>query len=279
MTDPSVIEATRREVDLDALRLGAPMMEATVRSPAVVVDADTKEPILVTAPFPGDLAEYRRACLGYPRSTTIRTGGIRNISRTFGFLCRRGLVKRQSCRPCEGVHIAPEAHNVIAGAAGALGDQLAALAPGHAAHARELVRDEVLPEWLLDPAGWWTSGVVNFTSALPYHYDGANFDAWSAMVVVRRGARGGHLHVPEYDLVVDCRDGDVIYFNGNDLMHGVTPIVKLTKDAYRISAVYYPVRAMRHCLPWEEELERGRVRRSSMEADLMDRQRRDGSMA
>ena len=274
------IEATRRPVDRSMLYSGVPEMAATVPSPTTVVDASTGQAALVTVPFPTDLATYRRAARAYPimANGTRRGGGVANASRTFGYLARSGIFRRSCCMACSGALTSPEPHEVICSAAGDLAAHLAELQPGRAAADLELVSSHVHPDWLMAPTAPWSSGVLNRTSPLPYHRDRNNFPAWSAMVVLRRGVRGGHLHVPEYDIVVECRDGDVVYFAGSDLMHGVTPMTKTTPDSYRLTAVYYPVASMATCLPFAEEVARGQRNRSDSEDGLIERQRREGTL-
>lgn len=274
---PTVVEA--RPVDPALLRTGAPQLEPNVAAPATLVDAGTGAPVLVVARYPGDLAPYRRAIRAYPLTYTQRAGGFSNISRTFGFMGRYALGRRSCCRTCAGALEAPAAHATICDAAGPLAAQLADLAPAAWASSATTVAGAVHPDWLLHPAAWWTSGVVNATSPLPYHVDGNNFKAWSAMVVLRRGIAGGHLHIPAYDAVVACRDGDVVYFGGWNLVHGVTPMRRTQHDGYRYTAVYYPVRALGRCLPADQELAYGRAVRSANEVDLVARQRSAGYIA
>jgi hypothetical protein len=126
----------------------------------------------------------------------------------------------------------------------------------------------VLPDWRLTDHALWTSGVINKESPLPYHRDGNNFDAWSVMPVVRRGVRGGHLHLPEYDMVVPCRDGYAVAFYGKRLVHGVTPMERTTPDAYRVSVVYYALRGLKDCHTFAAETARAAVRRTERESRL-----------
>jgi hypothetical protein len=113
-----------------------------------------------------------------------------------------------------------------------------------------------------------TSGVINKTSTLPYHYDGNNFDMWSAMPIIRRGTRGGYLSVPEYDITIECRDGWVVFFPGFRLLHGVTPIAHVAKDAYRFTVVYYCLRGMKDCFTYAVEQAEARKRRTEREIGL-----------
>lgn len=237
------------------------LAEPNVRAPAIV-ETDAGEPIMAVLRHEGDLAELRRAMLAYPVNSVVRAAGIRNRSNVFGFSSRKVVMQRNSCRTCSGSNDAPEAHAALCSAGADLFDTFRAALPDVADAHMGITEAEVLPEWRIAGSPW-TSGVLNFTSPLPYHYDRNNLEpVWSAMIVARRGVRGGHLHVPEHDLVVECRDGDVVYFPGWHFVHGVTPMA-FSRDAYRMSAVFYAVRAMRDCLPWACRTERVRLLRMS----------------
>lgn len=254
-------------------------LEANVTAPTIVHDAATGEAIVYLARMErGPLGELRRALLNYPKSVSFRAGGFRNTAAGFGYTARNPVLRREGCRGCVGIGQAPDAHFTIASTAGVLAGMLRDALPEQAAADIALVHGAVHPDWLLDSGAPWTSGVVNWLSPLPYHYDRNNFDAWSAMPVVRREVSGGHLHIPALGLVIDCRDGDVLFFNGNRHMHGVTPMRRTRPSGYRISAVYYPVARMAKCLPAAQELARGRAKRSGREDDLIERQRAGGTI-
>lgn len=243
--------------------------------PLLLLDADTGAPIMVVDRYPGDVGAYRRAVLAYPLDQTQRSGGIANYSRTFGYLGRQYLLRRAYCGTCGGADMAPEAHAVICAAAAPLYQLLAQHLPEQAA-ADLATAQVVLPDWRLDDTPW-TSGVVNRNSALPYHLDGNNLPAWSAMVSLRRGTRRGWLHLPEYNLHVATRDGDVTLFPGWQLVHGVTPILR-ERGGYRYTVVYYPVAALKHCLTPDAEVQHAQQRRSAQQDDLLTRQRQLGAL-
>lgn len=256
------------------IRTNAPVMEPTHEGPLLARTEDGA-PAFALLPYAGDLAELRKAIMNYPcDSTTRRAAGIRNQSRVFGFISRSPVLRRAACSACNGAIEYPEAHAGIVNAATTLAQMLTEAFPEVAAAQRETL-EAVQPEWRL-PGGMWTSGVLNKTSNLAYHYDRNNFDAWSAMPVVRRHTRGGHLHIPRLNVVLKLNDGDVLFFNGQEWVHGVTPIEMLKPDAYRYSCVYYPVKKMKQCLPWEEEIAHAQAWRTKNEADLIKRQRENG---
>ena len=230
-------------------------------------DADTGEAILVYAPYPDDTKDLRKAVLSTNYSTTLRSSGTRNVSRTFGFARRSVVLQREACSPASLAWDNPEAQITLNKTAGVLGRYLREQLPEVYVHDIDEV-SQVLPEWRMTEDALWTSGVINQSSALPYHRDGANFDTWSAMPVIRRGMDGGNLHMPEYDLTIYCRDGWALWFNGYAIIHGVTPMKTRAKDGYRYSIVFYAQRGMKDCHTYAVEIGEARKKRQEREAGM-----------
>jgi hypothetical protein len=132
------------------------------------------------------------------------------------------------------------------------------------------ILEQILPEWRMTEDSLWTSGVINQSSALPYHRDGSNFDTWSAMPVIRRGMDGGDLHMPEWDITINCRDGWALWFNGHAHVHGVTPMKTRSKDGYRYSIVFYAKRGMKDCHTYALEIGEARSKRQAREFGMTD---------
>lgn len=265
------VVAHRRPVDGAELeRTQPPALEADpTLSDVLVVDEDGGPLLAVTRLDRDWLAAARRAALVYAKraSTTYRASGIRNVSRTFGFLSPATTMRRDGCRSCNGATEDPEAHATLCETARWLTVGVREALPDQALQAEE--RSAVIsPDWRLG-GSWWTSGVLNIDSAMPYHRDGNNLPGvWSSMIVFRRGTAGGHLHLPELDLVLPLRDGDVLTFPGPDLWHGVTPIERTQRDGYRMTAVYYTVAAMSRCGDPAEEAVVTAARRTEREAGI-----------
>lgn len=239
-----------------------------------IYDAQTGEPLMVVTRYKGDLAAYRRAMREVRFGKNHRASGMRNINTNFGYTGRVPVLRRMACAMCTMAREQPEIHSVVESAADVMWHQFEELLPEQAATTAEKAAS-VLPDWRMVNTPW-TSGVINETSALFYHTDRNNFHgSWSAMIVVRRNARGGYLHFPEYGITLQCRDGDLMFFAGSMLLHGVTPIAR-ESGGYRISAVYYSVAKMRKCLPPGEELKHAQQARTTQAENLMDRQRKNG---
>jgi hypothetical protein len=116
--------------------------------------------------------------------------------------------------------------------------------------------DKVLRDYVI-PGTPFTSGIVNKNNPLKYHFDSGNFkEVFSTMLAIRGGTAGGHLALPAYDVGLAIANNSVTIFDGQQILHGVTPIKFLTPDAYRFTIVYYSLRKMWDCLPLREEVER-----------------------
>lgn len=135
----------------------------------------------------------------------------------------------------------------------------------HTQHLRQSM-NRVRAEYHLSN-GIFTSGIVNRNNPLPYHYDTGNFaSVWSAMLVFKSsGYEGGYLSVPEYDMAFELKDHSLFMFDGQGLIHGVTPVLPGADAVYRYSIVYYSLRMMWKCLTTSEEVEMARVIRTDRE--------------
>lgn len=243
--------------------------------PAVYYDADTGDDVMALFEFPGEIDDFRWACRTTKQSTVLRAGGIRSDTAAFGAVSRSGMMRRAACSACALSAQQPKQHEIICGVAAQLWTRLQEVSE-FAAAATRLPLAEVHPAWRMGLSPW-TSGVLNDTAALPYHYDKNNYPgAWSVMPSLRRLVTGAHLHFPEYGITLATGDGDVQAFAGSLLVHGVTPLRRELPGGYRFSCVFYPVHSMRNCLPPEEEIEHARQSRTATEDTLLERQREAG---
>lgn len=126
--------------------------------------------------------------------------------------------------------------------------------------------DNVEGEWVI-PKTPFTSGIINKNNPLKYHFDTGNFrDVYSAMVVFKKDIDGGYLSLPEYNVGMKLQSNSVFLFDGQSVLHGVTPIKRKDPVAYRYSIVYYSLRQMWNCDPLNEEL--ARIRQVKTEREL-----------
>lgn len=252
--------------------IGEPVDDRTTDRPwstgSLVVDEETREPVYAYVPLDrvavGDL---RRAVLATSgASYTAYRAGLRNASRTFGWTPRRPLYGREGCQPASMAVDNPDTERVLDQWAGRLTSMLHELVPDRLA-ADVAATAPIAPDWKLGDTHY-TSGVINRSAQLPYHRDVFNYPVWSAMPVLRRGVSGGYLHIPEYDALIPCRDGWGVFFPGQQLVHGVTPMYLHQPDGYRYSIVYYSLRGLKDCFTAAVEAGYAKARRTTRERDI-----------
>lgn len=244
----------KKEVDLEALR----SREALPGDAKLLID----EPIIITengeikivycgiGSAQPKLVEALKA-IEYDKD--FRSGGLPTNSRIFGN-SPRITFRKDFCAATKLSYENPEAHHEICKGAKIVDELYKKHNPDlHQKHSA-LSLEKVKPEWRLEETGF-TSGIINKNNQLRYHFDTGNFkDVWSAMLVFKHQIEGGKLMVPEYDICFELRDHTCLMFDGQGLLHGVTPIRKKTPDAYRYSIVYYSLRQMWNCLAPSDEL-------------------------
>jgi hypothetical protein len=204
------------------------------------------------------------ACTKVKYQETFRTSGLKTTSRIFGYN-PRNAIRKDFCSVSSFATEDPALHAKIMGG-GALAAKYYAL------HSPELYEDHLATtrEKVVDDFRYadvpFTSGIINDNNPLCYHFDSGNFkDVWSAMIVLKRDIGGGWLSMPEYGVMCEVANHSIFYFDGQSILHGVTPITKLKPDARRFSIVYYSLRAMWNCAPLREEIARARMRREQVE--------------
>lgn len=201
-----------------------------------------------------------------------RTGGLKTVSRVFGFQPRVAL-RRDYCTATSLAHEDTPANNVVCSYGNRIETFYAQLFPEvHADHARQ-ARDKILPEWRIAGTSF-SSGIINKNNPLKYHFDSGNFEnVCSCMLGFKRDIGGGYLSCPELDLGFQIADQSLLIFDGQSILHGVTPIVRATPRAYRYTIVYYTLKGMWQCEPLSGELARIRnlkTRRERKRAGLDD---------
>lgn len=87
----------------------------------------------------------------------------------------------------------------------------------------------------------FTSITLNFNFRTAYHVDKNNLQGGMAVLsVMTKGDYEGHYLVfPEVRLAFNLRDGDFIVGDTQTLLHGNSPMQKLSVDAERVSLVFY----------------------------------------
>jgi hypothetical protein len=218
-----------------------------------------------------DVERARAAVQRVKYQTSTRTSGLVSTSRIFGY-APRNVLRGHPCRSTSMATEHPEEHAAICEAAPAVDAQYQRFFPTvHDQHRDAATR--VREQWMI-PGSVFTSGIVNYNNPLQYHFDAGNFSqVCSAMIGFRHKTQGGHLACPELGLAFEIGDRSLILFDGQKLLHGVTPIKRLAEDAFRFTIVYYSLKQMWNCETVKGEVDALRTRRTATE-----RRRATGAM-
>jgi hypothetical protein len=127
------------------------------------------------------------------------------------------------------------------------------------------VHDKIRDPWIIEKSPF-TSGIVNKNNQLKYHFDRGNIaKVFSNMVCFKKDCSGGRLSIPEFNLGLEIADKSILFFDGQSIMHGVTPFKMESINAYRYTLVYYTLQQMWHCDPIDEELARIKTKKTERE--------------
>jgi hypothetical protein len=246
----------RRALESDCQRV--------ISEPTVI--CENGKPIIVYDRFNGDLRDLEWSAKTTRYQTGKRTTGLVSTSRIFGFR-PNNEIRNLPCSMTSYMMEQPKQSAIILRYAKQISSQYQQACPEEYAEQLEAVSRQVLPEWRIGLTPF-TSGIINKNNPLKYHYDTGNFSGlMSCMIVLKNEVQGGHLSIPKYGIKLDLSNGALVFFDGQSILHGVTPIVKESYRSYRYSLVFYSLKKMCNCLPISDELKRIRVSRTKREFD------------
>ncbi len=278
MKEPTVLKTSKRPLDLSNYRQrGARESDyaTLITESTVVYDTEEEKVSVVYLELEEDCTDVVKVLRRTQYKRDGRTSGMISNSRTFGFL-PRVTIRRDFCTATSLAHEDPEGHALVCEYAEKVARYYERFNPNlYAEHQKAVER--VLPDYKVSNSVF-TSGIINKDNPLPYHMDSGNFrNVWSNMLVFKRKIGGGYLSVPEYDVGFELKNNSLLMFDGQNIMHGVTPIHKRSKESYRFSVVFYSLKDMWNCLPIDEELIRIRRLRTEREKKRWESKHRDDS--
>jgi hypothetical protein len=262
------LEAETRTIELDDYR-GAYADErhvtVYVEEPTMVYVDGADFPSVVYVELERRLPEAVAALQRIRYATAGRTAsGMLSTSRTFGYAPKLVARGQETCRDAKLASEDPEAHATIAGLAAVVEEEYRRWNPQSYEKHEQAVR-AVLAEWRLEGT-LFTSGIINRNNKLPYHFDRGNFPGfWSNMLVFKRACAGGNLVCPELDVAFRLRDHSLLMFDGQALLHGVSPFRITRPNGYRFTVVYYSLQQMWRCETRAESVELAARRRTEWE--------------
>jgi len=101
------------------------------------------------------------------------------------------------------------------------------------------------------PSKWrfgnlFTSSISNFNISAPFHRDTGNIvGAVNVIICKQKNAKGGDLHVPDYNATIGQVDNSILVYPAWRNVHGVTPIIPTHEGGYRNSLIFYPLKAFK----------------------------------
>lgn len=192
-----------------------------------------------------------------------RTRGLVSTSRIIGYR-PRNTIRQDYCSSTALSKESPKEHKVICDYA-RFADEVYQQLAGDSYKNHKAEMEKVKSEWQI-PDTVFTSGIVNKNNPLKYHFDTGNFtDVMSCMLTFRSNLQGGYLSLPEYDLMVKNQHNSVFIFDGQSILHGVTPFKKMEEPAFRYTIVFYSLKNMWQCLEIDDELIRIRNKKTEKE--------------
>lgn len=266
-----VIEVKKKVIDL----------EQFVRRSALESDYDTliKEPCMLVENgeikviydhFGEDTSGVVKVLNSIKYHVGKRVRGLKSTSRIFGFKPRQQM-RQDFCSSTSLSMEFPAEHQAICDLALKLEGYYKKYNPeGYQKHL-DMTQSKVKNDWKINNKSLFTSGIINKNNPLKYHFDAGNFvDVYSMMIVFKGGVSGGYLSLPEYGLAFELPNNSIFMFDGQGILHGVTPIKKNHPNSYRYSIVYYTLKAMWKCLEVSEELVRIRKAKTERERIRME---------
>lgn|SRR3990167_383491 len=237
--------------------------ETLIREDCILTDENGKL-ILLYFKFPNDTSELVKACKEIPYETSQRSGGLKTTSRIFGFDPFTGIRKPY----CSATSLAikfPKQHKVIT----KFGEQINEIYQKYLPEAynkhKVIAEEKIEVGWRI-PKTPFTSGIINKNNQLNYHFDSGNFQGvYSNMIVLKNNVAGGYLSLPTYGVGLECANNTLVMFDGQSILHGVTPIKFFGQGAYRYSLIYYTLQSMWNCDDLTTELAKVRNRRIKIE--------------
>jgi hypothetical protein len=238
--------------------------ETLIKDDVIAVDADTKEVIFVHAKLPFNPERVLWALDRVKYQTNDRSRGLRTTSRIFGY-SPRITYRKDFCSTTSLAVEQPAEHAAVCHYGQLISGLYSELAPEMYEQHKQILEAKVLDEWAIKETPF-TSGIINKNNPLKYHFDSGNFKGvYSCMAVFKKDIRGGYLSMPEYGVGVSLPHNSVFMFEGQSVLHGVTPITKISNDATRYSIVYYSLQQIWNCLPLTDEVARIRNKKTERE--------------
>jgi hypothetical protein len=202
-----------------------------------------------------EVEQLRSLLLSVKFRLSERTDGLWSNSRTFGSL-PRNTIRRDYCSEAALAYDHPEVDARLKQFSVTVSDQFRLADQLAYTHQNTSLQKSVHSDWIIS-GSVYTSGIVNYNNGLGYHKDSQNFnDFYSGMLTLKSSVIGGELSLPEYGIAIDLPDSSLLFFQGQNVLHGVMPFKLKNRLSYRVTAVFYAMQPLCKCQSKQEELKR-----------------------
>jgi hypothetical protein len=201
-------------------------------------------------PFYKELSSFKK----WTSSTrTTKRSSLKSTSKTFGYLPRNPL-RGQPCNPSVLCKQSPELWSKLMSISELVSDIYKKENDKLWSKHNSLANEKLKTNYRISKTPF-TTGIINKSSRLQYHFDAGNFaDVWSAMLCVSNGIHGGDLCLPELNTRVEISNGSLTFFNGQGLIHGVSKFKRTRENAERYTIVWYSLVRLWQCLAQKDEV-------------------------
>ena len=219
----------------------------------ILVDAETNKILVIYDELEHDFSDMVQALKNIKYHESKRLNGLKTRSRIFGYK-PRVTMRSDFCTATSLAVDFPRENAIICKYAELL-EKIYFKWDSDVYKKHKAIADEKLkPDYRINGTVF-SSGIINKNNPLKYHFDAGNFkQVFSAMLVFKGGTEGGYLSLPEYGLGIELKNNSLLMFDGQGILHGVTPIKKVSPLGFRFSVVYYSLTKIWQCLTIDEEL-------------------------
>lgn len=268
----NVIEISKRNIDLSEYKKRSAKVEdfqSLIRE-STIIKINGKIEIVYINDVEEDLNHIFDAIKKIKYNKSTRTNGLISTSRIFGY-APKNVTRNQPCRITTLANEFPKQHFIVEKAGEIAKKYYELYNPEKALEHQKLTEEKILDQYRIGST-MYTSGIINENNPLKYHFDAGNFTGtWSAMFAFRKNTEGGYLSLPELNVGIEIKNNSLLLFDGQSLLHGVTPIKKLSNDAKRYTIVFYSLKQMWNCKPINEEIIDMRNKRAEIEKRKLSR--------
>lgn len=181
-----------------------------------------------------------------PKSTMKRSSGVLQYSTIIGSIPPKPMMRRPypGISSVHGVKSASTFIKAMLAACREAEKVVKEIMPAQYERQVKLIEEHVPEKYRFGKL--FTSSINNYNISAPFHRDTGNIKGCVNVIInKKKNAKGGDLHVPDYNATMDGTDNSMLVYPAWRNVHGVTPITPTKADGYRNSLVFYPLKSFK----------------------------------